>query len=138
MRESLDVLSDRELKLRREILLAFAATGAPPQAAFYATRHEELAALEEQHVILLRDGRIWAAFPFAAHERARIRADDGREWWGNCPWDAFGIVAALGLERASVDVDGITIGIADGEVAGDAWFHVVVPAAHWWDDIEFT
>ena len=133
------MLSDSELKLRREILLSFAATGAPPSPAAYAARHAGLAALEEHHVVLLREGRIRAAFPFAAYQdRARVRAHDGREWWGNCPWDGLGIVAALGLNQASVDVDGITIGVTDGEVAGEAWFHVEVPAAHWWDDIEFT
>ena len=33
-----------------------------------------------------------------AHDR-RPGASGGREWWGNCAWDAFGIVAALGPRR---------------------------------------
>jgi hypothetical protein len=133
------VVTERELELRRAIFLAFAATGAPPPPAFYAAKHAELAVLGEEHVVVLRHGRIWAAHPFAAHqERARVRNPDGREWWGNCAWDALGIVAALGLGDATVDADGVTLDVRGGEVAGDAWFHVAVPAADWWADIEFT
>ena len=133
------MLTEAELELRRAIFLAFAATGAPPPPAFYAAKHAELAGLEEKHVVVLREGRIWAAHPFAAHhERARVRAPDGRSWWGSCAWDALGIVAALGLSEASVEADGAAIEVIDGEVSGDAWFHIAVPAAHWWDNIAFT
>ena len=133
------MLGAGELELRRAIFLAFAATGAPPPPAFYASRHAELAALEEAHIVVLRDGRIRSAHPFAAHhERARVHVAAGREWWGNCAWDALGIVAALELRDATVEADGVTIDVRDGEVGGDAWFHVEVPAARWYDDLDFT
>ena len=132
------MLTDAELELRRAIFVAFAETGAPPPPALYAPRHAELSKLEERHVLVLREGRIWMAHPFAAHEEgARVVAGD-REWWGNCAWDALGIVAALGLREASVEADGTTVEVADGAVAGEAWFQVAVPAASWWADIEFT
>jgi hypothetical protein len=115
-----------ELALRRRIFEAFAATGEPPVL-------EGLQSLARQHVVVLDDdGRIVMAHPFAGHRNgARVDAG-GRTWWGNCAWDAFGIVAALGLEDATITAQGITL---PGE---DAVFHVAVPARHWWDDIGFT
>jgi hypothetical protein len=69
---------------------------------------------------------------------------DGREWYANCAWDAFGILAAF-------DVDGhvtsscpdcgvqVEIDVRNREpVDDDHVVHVNVPAAHWWDDIGFT
>jgi len=47
-------------------------------------------------------------------------------------------VAALGLGEARVTSNGITIEITEGEPAGEALFHVSVPARQWWADIEFT
>ncbi len=127
-----------ELELRREILNAFSATGAPPPPALYAARHDTLAELERRHVVVLREGRIHMAHPFAAHrERARV-VSGGREWWGNCAWDGLGIAAALSLRQAVVESDGVTLRLAGGQVVDDALFHVAVPAARWWDDIGFT
>jgi hypothetical protein len=86
-------------------------------------------------VLVLDDaGAVRMAHPFAGHlEGARLDAVGGH-WWGNCAWDAFGIAAALGLDDATVTAQGITLGPGDD----DALFHVLVPAAHWWDDIAFT
>jgi hypothetical protein len=78
------------------------------------------------------------AHPFAAHhEGARVDSGD-RTWWGNCAWDAFGIVAALGLEEATITAQDIELHVRGGAIEGDAVFHVLVPARHWWDDIGFT
>ena len=124
--------TDRDLELRRAIFESFAQTGAPGE-------HGDVTALAEQHIVVLDDdGRILMAHPFAAHTTgARVRSD-GREWWGNCAWDAFGIVAALDLDQATVTAQGITLEIDGDEIHGDAVFEVLVPAAHWWDDIGHT
>lgn len=126
-----------ELQLRRTIFEAFAATGAPPPGV---ADSPELRALAERHVVVLDgDGRILMAHPFAAHtDGARVRAQ-GRTWWGNCAWDGFGIVHALGLAGATITAQGIEVHTSDG-VPGptDAVFGVAVPAAHWWDDIGHT
>ncbi|HEX6022076.1 MAG TPA: organomercurial lyase [Solirubrobacter sp.] len=118
--------------LRRRIFESFAATGQPGE-------HEGLEELAEQHIVVLDDdGRILMAHPFAAHTNgARVRSGD-REWWGNCAWDAFGIIAALGLRRATVTAQGITLTVDGDRIDGDAVFGVLVPAAHWWDDIAYT
>ena len=119
-----------ELDLRRRIVRAFADTGAPPPVA--EDERPLLAALVEQHVLLLDDaGAIRSAFPFAAHTEGASVSAGGRTWWGNCPWDAFGIAAALDLRDPVIDDHGV-------RPAPGVAFHVGVPASHWWDDIAFT
>jgi hypothetical protein len=117
----------QDLQLRRALFEAFA-NGTPLPDADYRS-------LAAQHVVALDDdGKVWMAHPFAAHtEGARVDAG-GRTWWGNCAWDAFGIVAALDLQDATITAQGITLRPDDD----DAAFGVLVPAAQWWDDIGFT
>jgi hypothetical protein len=122
-------VDERDLQQRRAIFEHFAATGAPGE-------HGDARSLAEQHVVVLDDsGAIVMAHPFAAHhDGARVDAQ-GRTWWGNCAWDAFGIVAALKLQGAKITAQGITL---DADDPADALFGVLVPARHWWDDIGFT
>jgi hypothetical protein len=82
--------------------------------------------------------------PFSAAPSAyRVQAG-GRWWYGNCAWDAFGILGALhtdGRLEASCPECGEAIAV---EVRGgrpdDAslLFHCLVPASQWWNDIVFT
>jgi hypothetical protein len=133
-------MTDRELALRSRILAAFAATGDPPD-----TSGEDpalLRALAERHVVVLDPAdpaRVLMAHPFAGH-RAGTRVDaGGRTWWGNCAWDGLGIVAALGLARATVTSGDVVLAVdGDGVAPADALFHVAVPASAWWEDIAFT
>jgi hypothetical protein len=129
-------VNQAQLELRAEIFRAFAATGAPPELP----DSPDLRALEAAHVVVLDEhARIRMAHPFAAHrDGARVEAA-GRTWWGNCAWDGFGIVHALGLADATVTAQGIAVRVRDGipEDAG-AVFDVAVPAARWWDDVAYT
>jgi hypothetical protein len=120
-------MDEHDLALRRELFAAFA-SGAPlPEADYGSLAEEHVVALDERGAVLM-------AHPFAAHtDGARVDTRE-RTWWGNCAWDAFGIVAALGLEDATITAQGITLGPEDE----DAVFGVLVPAARWWDDIAFT
>jgi Alkylmercury lyase len=131
----MSAMSAEELALAREVHAAFAATGAPPPVA----PDERLRSLAARHVVVLDgDGRIVMAHPFAAHrDGTRVRSG-AREWWGNCAWDAFGIVAALGLREATVEDGAIRLDVREGRAEGDALFHVLLPARAWWDDIGFT
>jgi hypothetical protein len=129
-------VTERELALRRTIFEAFAATGEPPPINDHAT----LRSLAGQHVVVLDDSeRIAMAHPFAAHDRGAGVEAGGQTWRGSCAWDAFGIVAALGIEDGLVtDATGVEVTFRDGRPTGAALFHVAVPAAEWWADIGFT
>ena len=120
-------MEDGDLRLRRAIFEAFASGSPLPEA--------DLSSLAAQHVVALDErGALLMAHPFANHTDGARVDSGGRTWWGNCAWDAFGIVAALDLHDATITAQGITVGPTDD----DAVFHVLVPAAHWWDDIAFT
>ena len=123
-------MNDRELELRRRIFLAFAETGEPP--SLDGEDPDVVRALQAAHVIVLDDrGQIRMAHPFAAHDEGATVTSGGRVWRGNCAWDGFGIVAALGLDDATVASNGVT-------ATDDTLFHVEVPAAEWWVDPGYT
>jgi len=68
----------------------------------------------------------------------------GRSWFANCAWDAFGIGAALGAD-STIHTEcadcgtPLDIGVHDGHPDDtDLVFHVLVPAASWWNDIGYT
>ncbi len=122
-------MTERELALRREIFEAFAGTGAPPVVEDLET----LRSLAEQHVVVLDDqDRVVMAHPFSIEREhaTRVQAGD-RTWYGSCAWDGLGLVAALGLDDAVVESQGVTVGEA-------RFFHVLVPARDWWDDPGYT
>jgi Alkylmercury lyase len=132
----------------------FGATGGAP-------RHEQVAAaagigiadtraayrrLADAHVIVLAPGtdEIWMAAPYSAIATPfRVHAGD-RAYWGNCIWDALGIVALRGgsgrVEFNCPDCgDPLAVDVRDNTPAGDdPLVHFAVPAARWWDDIGFT
>ena len=105
-----------------------------------------MARLHDAHAVVLEpDGsRIRMANPFSAVPTPHRVLADGREWYANCAWDAFGVLAALDVDGhvsstcpdcgASVEID-----VRDREpIDDDHVVHINVPAAHWWDDIVFT
>lgn len=104
---------------------------------------ESLARLSDEHrLVLAGDGeRVVMAHPFSAVP-TRYRAEIGtRSWWANCAWDAFGILALLGDGKAVANPLGQSESVwtvRSGVVEPDGVVHFVVPAARFWDDIEFT
>jgi hypothetical protein len=102
-------------------------------------------ALADAHVIVLRPGSLdilWAPPFSAAHTPFRV-ATATASWYAPCAWDAFGIPAAL---KQDADIDArcgwsdepIACGVRDGRAYGDGVIHLLVPAAHFWDDIGYT
>jgi Alkylmercury lyase len=94
--------------------------------------------------IRAENGEIWRAAPFSAVPTAFTTQVGKRSWWGNCIWDALGILAA-------VHRDGIVLASCGCCNAGmmlhvkreiiqekEGLIHFVVPARHWYDDIVFT
>ena len=102
--------------------------------------------LHADHALVLdsESGEIRMANPFSGVPTPFVVHADGRSWYANCAWDAFGICAAL-------DVDGrietvcpdcgaeLTCEVRDRAPDDPSLlFHCLVPAAAWWDDIVFT
>jgi hypothetical protein len=103
------------------------------------------ARLHDAHALVLDDqGGIRMANPFSAMPTDFVVEAGGRSWFANCGWDAFGIGAALGLDSLITTHcadcgDELRIRVRDGQPdRADLVFHVLVPAAQWWNDIGFT
>lgn len=84
------------------------------------------------------------ANPFSAVPTPyRVQAD-GRWWFANCAWDAFGIFGALHangrIETSCPDCGDVITFEVHNERADDESlvFHCLLPARRWWDDIIFT
>ena len=101
--------------------------------------------LHDAHALVLDEtGQLRMANPFAAGP-TDFRVDaKGREWYANCAWDAFGIGAALRVdsefETHCPDCgEMLKVRVRDGRPDDtNLIFHVLVPAARWWNDIGFT
>jgi Alkylmercury lyase len=136
-------MDERDLVLRNRIYRHFADAGRAPARAEIGD-DAALCRLHDAHALVLgADGEVLMANPFSAVP-TRYRVDIGeRFWFANCAWDAFGIPAAL-HEDGHVSTtcgdcgDKVEIDLRDGPQPDDYVFHVVVPAAQWWDDIVFT
>jgi len=142
-----------DLDLRNATYRAFAEFGRAPSAAEVAdaagvtaeTVREGWQRLHDAHALVLDDaGEILMANPFAARPTPfRVEAD-GRSYYANCGWDAFGVGAALHADStvhtACIDCHSpLDIHVRDGRPDDtDLFFHVRVPARSWWDDIGYT
>ena len=146
-------MDDNDLGVRNATYGLFAELGRAPAPDEVAERveasTEDVVAswrrLHDAHALVLDDtGAIRMANPFSAVPTPyRVHAD-GRSWYGNCAWDAFGICIALHadgrIETICPDCgEAIVVDVRDGQ-CDDAslLFHCLVPAARWWDDIVFT
>ena len=147
-------MEKRDLELRALTYSMFVELGRAPTAAEVAERagssvgevHSGWRRLHDAHALVLNSAttEIRMANPFSAVPTAyRVQAD-GRWWYANCAWDAFGVCAALhtdGRIETSCPDCGEPISV---EVRGQRpddetlLFHCLVPAAQWWDDIVFT
>jgi hypothetical protein len=143
-----------DLQLRNETYRRFVSLGRAPTTDEVAdglgtTEDGVLAGwrrLHDAHALVLHDDRasIRMANPFSGVPTAfRVHAD-GRSWFANCAWDAFGICAALHvdgrIDTACADCgDPLTVEV-HGMRPDDSslLFHSLVPARRWWDDIVFT
>jgi hypothetical protein len=146
-------MDEQDLHVRNLTYAAFVELGRAPTldeiSATAGFTHAEIEVswrnLHDAHALVLdENGELRMANPFSAVETPyRVHAA-GRSWYGNCAWDAFGICAALHvdgeIEAACFDCgDPILVRVRDQAPDDESLvFHVLVPAAHWWDDIVFT
>lgn len=89
----------REDKLLQRILRMFVERGAPIGVAeIRGAVPDALARLDEEDLILLRDGRVELAYPFSGLPTPfLVILPDGRERYACCAIDALGIAPMLGL-----------------------------------------
>jgi hypothetical protein len=150
-------MSEMDATVMRTVLNAIYAviveTGAAPAAAdvacacALATHVVEQAyrALAASHVIVLHAGTldVWSAPPFSAVPTAFCVNVEGARRFAPCAWDAFGIPAAMKRDaviegRCAWSGEPIPCGVERGRAYGDGIIHLLVAAAHFWDDIVYT
>jgi hypothetical protein len=142
-------VDDADLDLRRRTYGTFVELGRAPAPEELGPRDEIVAGwrrLHDAHALVLNPAtdELRMANPFSAVPTAyRVKAD-GRWWYANCAWDAFGICAALHvdgrIETSCADCgEPITLEARDERPDDETLlFHCLVPAERWWADIVFT
>lgn len=105
------------------------------------------ATLAEKRLLVLEPGatsHIRMAPPFSGIETPFLARVGGVEYYANCAWDAYGVVAALQSDGDVATVDGYTgesihLQVREGlPVPQECVAHFAVPAAQWWRDIIYT
>ena len=147
-------MTPEDLELRNHVYRRFVELGRAPTSAELADELSRpldatvaaLQRLHDAHALVLEADRpeIRMANPFSAVPTSHGVEAAGRSWYANCAWDAFGIPAALRVDghvssTCSDCGEPLEIDVVDARPVPDAYFaHILVPAAHWWDDIVFT
>jgi hypothetical protein len=118
------------------------------EVANVADAFHELAAA---HILVLQpgSGEVLMASPLSAVPTPFVVETEGtassRSWYGNCIWDALGVIAMLhgdGRVLASCGCCGesMTVQVRTSEVTAQppGVVHFALPAHRWWDDIVFN
>jgi hypothetical protein len=102
--------------------------------------------LHDSHVLVLHEssGELLMVNPFSCVPTP-FRVEAGNQsWWGNCIWDALGILAMLRQDGQVVTScgccnDPLTLTVRNGTLtAAMGIVHFALPASDWWKDIVFT
>ena len=112
-------------------------------AAFYELAHSHMLVLQPG------SGEVLMASPFSAVPTPfLVETPEGsnlRSWYGNCIWDALGVIATLQLDGRVVTSCGccgesMTVTVGQGKVQAlpEGMVHFALPAKRWWDDIVFN
>jgi Alkylmercury lyase len=146
---------DLDTKVKLAIYEITGATGRIPNAADVSRKidfgeSEVVDAFRRLHArrLLLPEpddpSRIRMAPPFSGIPTKFPVEANGRHYYANCVWDAYGIAAALDCDAISRASDGhtgepLTLEIKNGAPVSKSYVaHFAVPAAHWWDNLVFT
>ena len=144
-------MEERDVELRNLTYLLFVELGRAPTAGEVAQQagtvlmqvQEGWRRLHSAHALVLDpvNTEIRMANPFSAQPTAYRVKTNGRWWFANCAWDAFGICGALHddgrIETACMDCgETIAIEVRDKHPDNESLlFHSHHPARRWWDDI---
>ncbi len=147
-------MDEADVRLRNATYRSFVELGRAPTAREVAAAlgmstedaREGWRRLHDAHALVLdpATGDLRMANPFSAVPTPFRVSAAGRAWFANCGWDAFGIGAALHVDSVihteCADCGSpLEIGVRDGRPDDERLvFHVLVPAAEWWQDIGFT
>ncbi len=143
------------VRVRLAVLERTIASGQVPTAGEIAAEldmpiamvQEAYAKLGEGHVFVCEPddpSRLRMANPFSAVPTAFKVSARGGSYYGNCVWDALGIVSLLGgeglVETSCPDCsEPLSLRVTGGKlVESGGVVHFSVPARRWWDDIVFT
>ena len=146
---------DLDTRVKLAIYEITAATGQVPNSVEVSHKidiaePEVVGAFERLHAkrLLLPEPndptRIRMAPPFSGVPTKFPVEANGRKYYANCVWDAYGIAAALHCDAISRASDGhtgepLTLEVKNGvPVLKPYLAHFAVPAAHWWDNLVFT
>ncbi len=146
---------DRDTKIKLAIYAFIAETGRVPNSSELSrkidTEENEILegfkTLHAKRLLLPEPGdpaRIRMAPPFSGIPTKFPVEANGKQYYANCVWDAYGIAAALHCDAICHAADGHTaerlvLEIKNGAPVLKPYVaHFVVPAAHWWDDLVFT
>lgn len=146
---------DLDTKIKLAIYEIIAATGHVPNSAEISLEigideSEVLAAFRLLHAkrLLLPEpnnpSRIRMAPPFSGIPTPFPVEANGKQYYANCVWDAYGVAAALHCDAFSRASDGhtgepLTLEIKNGAPVLKSYVaHFAVPAVLWWDDLIFT
>jgi hypothetical protein len=142
-------MTEDDIELRNKTYATFVELGRAPAPEEIGEREAVLASwrrLHDAHALVLNPAtdELRMANPLSAVPTAyRVNAE-GRWWYANCAWDAFGVLAALHvdgrIETSCPDCGEPIDVVVQNERPDDEslLFHCLVPAARWWDDIVFT
>jgi hypothetical protein len=140
--------------IRRHVYETVLATGLPPLACEVAASlgldeaevRDSFERLAAGRVLVLQEEsrEILMAPPFSAVPTPFPVETAGRRYWGNCIWDALGVLALLkrdGSIAASCGCCGLSLSlrVQDGALRpAEGVVHFALPARRWWEDIVFT
>jgi hypothetical protein len=150
---------DFALRVRLEIYQRFIAQGSCPKKSEIArslnrplldvaNAYTELA---QAHMLVLQPetGEVLMANPLSAVPTPFVveteHPEANRSWYGNCIWDALGVISMLESDGRVVTSCGccgekMTVQITSGKphALPDGIAHFAIPARRWWDDIVFN
>ncbi|HEY6205502.1 MAG TPA: organomercurial lyase [Chthoniobacterales bacterium] len=147
--------NELDTKVKLAIYAVTAETGAVPDANEISRKIDidkenvlgAFARLHAKRLLVPEPGnsaRIRMAPPFSGVTTAFPVEANGKRYYANCVWDAYGIAAALHCDAISRASDGysgepLALEVKQGVPVLKSYVaHFAVPAAHWWDDIVFT
>ena len=142
-------MDDHDVELRNQTYARFVETGRAPRPEELGDSDQVVAGwrrLHDAHALVLDPAtdELRMLHPFSMVPTAyRVLARDS-SWYANCAWDAFGVCAVFGVD-GSIEFscpdcgEPATVEVREAKPSDNSFvFHVLVPAARWWDDIVFT